>query len=327
MMPVHCKDVAFKRVDFPLTEERIRKRFDGEKVFIRTEYFILENAGRYAVVKLSKKRGFELFRQVTGIEIVSLPEDTAFVNDPGCDVLNPHSMARHAVAHSQDTVVVLGAFGHISFVKGEKNPLVLRVIDVVPPFPSKTVEMVELALRMGAIRTPLLLEPVLVDAVKAVEDAGAAKADGTGKAAKTAPESGAPVVMFPCEAGHLEVGGRPVLYLDKTPPLPETEGQVTLVGCQLSMKIFRHTYGREPGFVNICPRDLAKKMLVPGKLHIARCCDVHRVRVEGDLALVQYGARMEEIVQAIRELTVEVGEPVNRQTGQPGGEPGIRGTG
>jgi hypothetical protein len=301
MMPRHCKDVAFKRVDFPLTEEAIRKRFEGERVFTRTEYFILENCGKYAVVGVKRKRGIELFRPVSEVEIVSLPESTAFVHDPECDVLSPHSMARHAAAHSEETVVVLGKFEHISFIKGGKSPVILRVIDVVPPYPSKTVEMVELALRTGTIRTPVLVEPVLFDAVKLCEGHDSS------------------VVMFPCEAGKVTVGGRPVRYLDKTPRLEEGES-VTLAGCELSRRIFRITYGHEPDFVNICPRDLARRHFEPGKLHIARCCDVHRVIVEPGLALVQYGATMGEIIVAIKALLGETGE--TGETGSPGtGEP------
>ena len=289
MMPVHCKDVAFKRVDFPLTEERIRRRLVGERVFTRTEYFILENGGEYAVARVKKRRGIQLFREVLETEIISLPGDTAFVRDPACDVLNPHAMVKHAVAHKQETVVVHGTFEHVSFIKGEKSPPVLRVVDVVPPHPSKTLEMVEMVLRAGTVATPLLVEPVLLDATGL---ASGRKAD---------------VFMFPCEAGRIAVAGRPVVYLDKTPPLKENES-VTLVGCQLSMRIFRCTYGREPDFVNTCPRDLARLHFEPGKLHIARCCDVHQVIVEDGLALVQYGARMEEIAAAIRQLTHEDAE-------------------
>jgi len=252
MMPRHCKDVAFKHVDFSLTEEAIRRRFRRERVFTRTEYFILENGGEYAVASVKRKRGLELFREVSEVGIVSLPAGTAFVHDPECDVLSPHAMARHAVAHAEGTVVVLGRFGHISFIQGGKSPAILRVIDVVPPHPSKTVEMVELALRSGMIATPLLVEPVLVDALALC--AG----------------SDAPVVMFPCEAGRLSVDGKPVLYLDKTPPL-KPDAEVLLAGCELSQRIFRKTYHREPGFVNICPRELARKLFEPGKLHIARC--------------------------------------------------------
>jgi hypothetical protein len=286
MMPRHCKDVAFKRVDFPLTEEAIRKRFENERVFTRTEYFILENGGKYAVVAVKRKRGIELFRPVCGVEMVSLPQDTVFVQDPECDVLSPHAMARHASAHREETVVVLGKFEHISFIKGGKEPAVLRVVDVVPPCPSKTVEMVELALRTGAISTPLKVEPVLVDAVALCK----------GRRSE--------IVMFPCEAGKLSVDGRPVLYLDKTPRLKQGAA-VTLAGCELSKRIFRITYGFEPDFVNICPRDLARKGMQPGRLHIARCCDVHRVVVEPGLALVQYGAKMEEIIAAIKALVGE----------------------
>jgi hypothetical protein len=286
MMPRHCKDVAFKRVDFPLTEEAIQRRFEGERVFTRTEYFILENCGKYAVVGVKRKHGIELFRDVAGVELVSLPDDTAFVHDPECDVLSPHAMARHAVAHKQETVVVLGKFEHISFIKGSKNPAILRVVDVVPPYPSKTVEMVELALRTGTIQTPVLVEPVIYDAVEL-----SAGHDN-------------PVLMFPCEAGKITVRGRPVAYLDKTPKLKEGEA-VTLAGCELSRRIFRITYGHEPDFVNICPRDLARKHFEPGKLHIARCCDVHRVIVEPGLALVQYGATMGEIIAAIKGLVGE----------------------
>lgn len=296
MMPRHCKDVAFKHVEFPLTEPAIRDRFKGERVFTRTEYFILESRGTYAVAGLKRRRGIELFREVVAVEMVSLPEGTAFVHDPECDVLNPHAMVRHAVAHAEDTVVVLGKFQHISFIKGEKAPAVLRVIDVVPPRPSKTVEMVELALRTGMIRTPLLVEPLLIDA------------------AKLCAGHSSPVVMFPCEAGRISVGGRPVVYLDKAPPLNAGEG-VTLAGCELSKRIFRCTYGHEPDFVDICPRELARKHFEAGKLHIARCCDVHRVIVEPGLALVQYGARVEEVVAAIRALLGEAPADAGRPDG------------
>ena len=287
MRPAHCKDVAYKRVAFPLTREEMIRRLTGVKVFTRTDYFILESFGAFAVAGISKKRGLDLFREVTGVEVLSLPETTAFVRDPECNVLNPHAMARKAVEHSQDTVVVLGAFEHISFVKGEKDPLVLRVVDFVPPYPSKTLRMVEDALRMGTVSTPVLVEPVLVDALAAVSS------------------STAEVIMFPCEAGRLEVKGRPVLYLDKTPPIDE-KAAVALAGCPLSKKIFGIVYHRPPAeFFNVCPRDLALGHFRPGALHIARCCDVHHAKVAGGLALVPYGATMDDITGAIKALTGE----------------------
>jgi hypothetical protein len=91
MMPAHCKTVSFKRVGFPLTAKEIERQLAGKKVFTRTDYFILENSGNVAVARVSKKRGIELFREVTSVEVLSLPESTVMVTDPSCDVLDVHS--------------------------------------------------------------------------------------------------------------------------------------------------------------------------------------------------------------------------------------------
>ena len=284
MMPAHCKTVAYKRVGFALTCEEITRQLAGRKVFTRTDYFILENAGKFAVARVLKMRGIELFREVASVEVLSIPESTAMVRDPSCDVLDIHSMARKAVEHPEDTVVVLGAFEHISFIKGGKNPVRLRVHDFVPPHPSKTLRMVEEILRSGIVDTPLLVEPVMSDTLALVEGC---RSD---------------LVMFPCEAGKLEAGGRPVLYLDKTPPV-DAHKRVTVVGCPLSRRIFGQVYHREPDeFINVCPRELAGQDRGPGKLHIARCCDVHGVKVENGLAIVPYGASMRDMAEAIKAL-------------------------
>lgn len=276
--------MSFKRVDFPLTEEQIRRHLIGKKMFTRTDYIIFESSGRLAVAGVRKKRGIDLFREVLEVDVLSLPETTAFVRDASCDVHNPHDMVKKAVEHPEETVVVLGAFEHMSFLKGQKEPNVLRVVDFVPPYPSKTLQMVESVLRSGMVETPVLVEPVMVDALARL---AGCRSD---------------IVMFPCEAGKLEIGGLPVTYLDKTPPLREGSN-VTLAGCGLSRKIFWHEYHRDPaGFVNVCPRDLAKEYHQVGKLHIARCCDVHSVKVDNGLALVPYGASMQDIATAINTL-------------------------
>jgi hypothetical protein len=286
MLPAHCKDVAFKRVDFPLNPEEMERRLKGQKAFTRTDYFILEYGKEHAVLKVRKKRGIDLFRTVETVEVLSVPDSTVFVEDPECDVLNHHEMAKKAASFPHDTVVVLGKFNHISFIKGGKNSKVLRVVDFVPPKPSKTLALVEAIMKTTLVRTPLLLEPLMVDAFSRLPDIK----DIT--------------VMFPCEAGRLELKGRPVLYLDKTPPLPN-KGKVILAGCQLSRRIFRNIYGYEPDFVNLCPRDLARELVPAGELAIARCCDVHRVKVENGLALLPYGATMDDVVSALKALVGE----------------------
>jgi hypothetical protein len=54
--------------------------------------------------------------------------------------------------------------------------------------------------------------------------------------------------------------------------------------------------------VNVCPRELAKEFIRPGALAIARCCDIHRVKVEDGLALVPYGASMRDMAGAVMAL-------------------------
>ncbi len=294
MIPERCKGVAYKRVDFPLTPGEIQRRLIGRRVFTSTSYIVLQSGGDWAVVEVEKRRGLELLREVRSVRVLSLPSQTDFVHDPGCDVHSPHRMARVAAASAKEAVVVLGRFGHLSFVIGEKSPPVLRVVDIVPPRPSKTLELVEEALASGALDAPVLVEPLLVDALELVSGQGGAEAAA---------------VMFPCEAGRMELGGREVLFLDKAPPLPE--GPVLLAGCSLSRRVFHLLYHREPILVDICPRELARRALAPGEFGVARCCDVHRPRVEGSLALVPYGATVGEVSSALRALRVRAGSHRN----------------
>ena len=285
MMPARCKGVAFKCVDFPLTCEEIERRLLGRRVFTRTDYIVLRSGSDWAVVAVGKRRGLELLRPITSVEVLSLPDRTEFVNDPECDVQNPHMMARAAASSKKETVVVLGKFGHISFITGEKSPPVVKVVDYVPPHPSKTLALVEAALASGALETPVLIEPVLVDALALVS---------------SAPGVEGSTVVLPCEAGRMTVAGREVRYLDKAPPLPD--GSVILAGCRLTRKTFGLVYGREATFIDLCPRELARARARPGELALARCCDVSRVRVEGCLALVPYGATVGEVAEALRAL-------------------------
>ncbi|MGQ9582343.1 MAG: DUF7714 family protein [Thermoplasmatota archaeon] len=294
MMPARCLSVARKRVDFPLTPPEIQRHLIGRRVFTSTDYIVLESGGEWAIVEVGKRRGLELLREIVSVRVLSLPAQTGFVRAPDCDVHNPHSMARIAVASEKEAVVVLGKFEHVSFIIGEKRPPVLRVIDFVPPRPSKTMALVESALESGAVEAPLLVEPLLVDALELVSSRGGAEGAA---------------VMFPCEAGRMELGGREVIFLDKAPPLPE--GPVLLAGCALSRKTFRLLYRREPIFIDICPRELARRALAPGELGVARCCDVHRPRVEGGLALVPYGATVGEVSSALSELLERAGSHRN----------------
>ena len=278
MMPDHCKDVSFREVDFPLTEENILASFPGRKAYTRTDFMILQHRGETAVIRVNKVPGKELFRPIGSVDIISLPKGTAFVKDDSIDVLNLSTMATIASQYPGKTVVVSGMFNHVSFLKPE-TLLHLRVVDVVPPAPSKLSVLVERALSCGLVELPIVLEIVDID----LNEKERMVQTGT--------------VMFPCRASGLR-SYKNVLYLDETPEVPD---DVTLIGCDLSHRIFSSVYGREPAeSIDICPKNTVKEGGVPT---IIKCCKVKEGHeIKDNIACVPWGATTLEVAGALKAL-------------------------
>ena len=126
MMPEHCKEVSSKRVVFPLDPGSIARELKGKKIYRLTRYLILRNGEDLAVVRLSVDPEGDrrsLFRQITGTEIISLPENTIYLELPGQDVLDEAGSTDAVLAALQDgqrgkriTAVIKGKFEHISFL-------------------------------------------------------------------------------------------------------------------------------------------------------------------------------------------------------------------
>jgi hypothetical protein len=103
-------------------------------------------------------------------------------------------------------------------------------------------------------------------------------------------------VMFPCRASGI-TSEKKVLFLDETPRSP---GEVTLVGCDLSRRIYHSIYKQKPVHVNMCPRDLAPK---DDRYRIVKCCRVREgFEIEGRTATVPWGATVREVAEAISAL-------------------------
>jgi hypothetical protein len=98
MLPNHCKTVSVTDVDIPLTPGDIAGYLLGRRAFTRTEYMVLRGGEEYATARVEKKRGFQLFRPIMEVEVLSTPGDTLFVRSPDTDILNPTWMYRAAVA-------------------------------------------------------------------------------------------------------------------------------------------------------------------------------------------------------------------------------------
>jgi hypothetical protein len=276
MNPDHCKDVSLRHVDFSLNEKNIASNIGGKRAYTRTDFMILKHGDEVAVIKVNKENGKDLFRPIRSYEIVSLPEDTLFMRDESIDVLNASQMARVARANPGKTVVVSGMFNHVSFLQ-EENILDLFVVDVVPPSPSKLSVLVERAFSTGLIELPIVPHYQEID-LNELE-----KRVGTG------------AVMFPCRASGLE-SERDVYFLDETPVM---HGDVTLIGCDLSRRIFNSIYRKETTSLDMCPRNLVR---TEGKT-LVKCCSVKEGFVlDGDLASVPWGATVLDVVGAINSL-------------------------
>ncbi len=273
---MHCKDVSMHEVDFPLTRESVDRLMSGWKSYVRTDSLVLKYGDDYAVVHLEKASGTGLFRELKGHEILSLPEDTVYVEDPQLDVLNLPAMAEIQKEHPGKTVVVRGMFSHISYVK-DLEPLRLLIVDSVPPSPSKLGVLVRRALASGFVEHPIVVEDRVIDMASKI------------------PEVETSEIMFPCRVSHLEAE-KPYCFLDDA---PSSVGDVTLIGCHLSRRIFKELYGRDVPFIDVCPRDYVGE----GEFAITKCCRVkegHERR--GNAVCVPWGATVPEIVDALNDL-------------------------
>lgn len=273
---MHCKDVSMKEVDFPITAESIAKMMDGWVAYVRTEFLVLKHDSEYAVVELHKESGNDLFRKLKGYDIVSLPDDTVFYEDPLLDVLNTPALAELQSKFPGKTVVMRGMFSHINFVK-DLIPEKLMIVDNVPPYPSKLGVLVRRALESGFIDHPIVCEDRIIDMADKI------------------PEVRTEAVMFPCRVSHLS-SDKPFYFLDDA---PELKHEVTLIGCHLSKRIYTSLYGSDVPFINVCPADYTD----PNVKTIVKCCKIKNGhQIDGNTVRVPWGATVPEVVDAINDL-------------------------
>jgi len=273
---MHCKDVSVRDVHIPLTEENIRGLMDSWISYIRTEGLVLRNGRDHAVVMIREKSGNGLFRKVSSYELVSLPGDTVYIEDPGFDVINVPAMAALQTRHPGKTVIIKGMFSHINFIK-DIEPFTLDVIDSVPPEPSKLGVLVRTALASGFIEHPIVISERTVQMGDELDNV------------KTE------AVMFPCKVSGL-TAGMPVYFLDE---FPELAHDVTLIGCHLSERIFTELYRRSVPFLNVCPADRVDDSMKT----IIKCCRIKNGHaIDGNTAKVPWGATVPEVVDAINAL-------------------------
>ena len=283
MFPEHCKEVSVHSADFPLTEEDIRSRLMGARAYIRTRYVVLNRDDQWAVVEVGKDSQNCVLQTISSVMVVSLPDETAFVDEPSLDVLSASEMGRIRESVGARCVVVRGRSEHVSFFAAE-DPFKVTIFDVVPPRPTKLTGLVEESLRSFLQGRYVDYDVVEVD-INTLS--GLNDADG---------------VLFPCRASGLEHGSK-LGYIDDPPELPALEVQsVKVVGCSLTARVFKAIYGEEPDLVNMCPVDLLRESRVMGPV-LTKCCKVKEgFELRENVAVVPWGARVTDVARALQSL-------------------------
>jgi hypothetical protein len=283
VFPKHCREVGVKKVTFPLNDGEIRNNLINKSAYKRTDYLVLVNEDERAIIKIKKNSSDELFSQIEDIEIVSLPESTKYLVDPNINVLSPTQMLEAADSAKVETLVIKGMFEHVSFIHKEKFvPLV--VYDVVPPEPPKLAKLTQNALYSGSVGFPVKIIPRIHDLRETVI-----------KCTKSN-------IVFPCHASEL-TSNKKTFYLDQNPEFQENElNDVCLIGCDLSLRIFKTIYKTEPEFFNFCPKRRA--IDYQSKEHtITKCCDLKEgYQRQGNIVEVPWGATQKEVEDALNEL-------------------------
>ena len=270
------RGLSVQEVDVPLTDDAILAHLDGREVYRRTDFLALRHGDATALVEVRKASLEPLFSPVVAARVVSGPDDTAWVARPEVDVGNATALANAAVPGAA-TTVVLGRFEHVNFIY-QATPIPVRVTEVVPPEPAKLLAQARQVVEFDEDLPPVEL---VLDAVEVAAMA----------AAHPARE-----YLLPCRGSGADLGGAEVSYLDTR---PAERHDWLLIGCERSLQFHRHFYGDEPERVDLCPRNRA---LAAGKV-LTKCCLIERgLEVDGDTAVVPWGANLDEVREGLRKL-------------------------
>jgi hypothetical protein len=170
--------------------------------------------------------------------------------------------------------VVEGRYSHVSFLL-DPDPVRVRVCEVVPPHPPKLLDQAQRVLDVAEDLPPMVLEPELVELESLAADSA--------------------VVLLPCRGAGVELGDREAHYLDERP----AERDWMLLGCARSRQLHRWFYGRGAPGPDTCPRTLAS---YSGPL-LTKCCLLEdRTEIDGDVAVVPWGASLEQVRHALAAL-------------------------
>jgi hypothetical protein len=278
------------QVEGRLSEGTIRTALEGKRAYKLTEYYCVTNGEEWAIVGIAKEAGARLLLPISDMELLSLPEETRYVEDQGVDTTNPTSMLDLADTFGDDVraVVVQGEFNHMSFVIRDGTEVRVRVLDVVPPYPSKVAALARRALDCRPLA--MVTEEVTID----LKELAAGVDPGVR-------------LLFPCRASGLELG-REVEYLDEVPDVGEDD-EVVLVGCNLSERIFRFFNDTATTEIyTMCPLELAMDGEDDAWTLVKCCKEKGPFGIHGKVVAIPWSATKGDTAAALDEIYDRVTE-------------------
>ena len=265
----------------PLEEGRVKDVLLCREAYRRTEFIVLRaDDGTAALVRIDCAGREALFNPITTVEWLAGPDDCTYVVRPDVDTANATALAEVALSAGRSPVcVVEGRYQHVNFIV-RACPIEVRLVDVVPPTPSRLLDLARQAVTIDEDLPPVRFVPELIE-VHAL--------------AKHTPGSH---YLLPCQGAGVDLPGT-VDYLDQRP----ARADWTLVGCERSRQLHRWFYGDEPERqVELCPDRLT--LTGAGTRTLLRCCLLERgLRIDGQRAVVPWGANLTEVQAALRALT------------------------
>jgi hypothetical protein len=275
------RGLSVQDVDIPLTPAAIGALLWRREVYRRTAYLALRNQRETALVAVRPEDPGTLFSPLAELRVLSGPATTVWIDEPAADVGNASSLAATALAHRHDgalAYVVRGRFEHVNFI-WRPAPLTVHVTEVVPPEPPKLLAMAEQVIGYDEDLPPVQLVLEAVDVRQLM--------------------AGSPAehYLLPCRGSGVPHRAE-VSFLDCHPPY---HPGWLLIGCERSREFHEHFYGEQPQRLELCPK--ARAAGPAGALVLTKCCMLERgVQVDGGTAVVPWGANLDEVRAALREL-------------------------
>jgi hypothetical protein len=287
------RGVSVQHWNSPLDEAAVKELLLSREAYRRTEFIVLRGADdATALVQITCSSQEALFNPVIAVEWLGGPDDCTYLVRHDVDTANATALAEVACSGgiTAPICVVEGRYQHVNFIV-RARPLVVRLVDVVPPEPPRLLDLARQAIAIDEDLPPVQLVPELLD----VRALAAASPDHH--------------YLLPCQGAGLDLPGT-VDYLDQRPDRADW----TLVGCERSRQFHRWFYGGDADRqVELCPDRLTAADPGSGPLTLLRCCLLERgIRVEGNRAVVPWGANLSEVQAALRALTLSSSPSMSR---------------